>query len=210
MKLYDVGCGDKPFQQFLDGKVERYIGVDVEDGFYDARHIDLIGSAYAIPAPDGAADAVISSQVLEHLERPEDALREMARLLRPGGLLFISFPFLYPMHALPHDHLRYTRFYFDAALRRHGFTLVERKTIGGFWYCGGLFAGLYLQSFDRGLLKKTGLMRGLIFLVKLLFYAIHSLEGAAFDLTGRNKDDFRLPWTINYIYAAQRNGSSLA
>jgi SAM-dependent methyltransferase len=204
MKVYDVGCGDKPFQKFLDGKVESYIGVDIEDGFYDASHIDLVGSAYAVPAPDGAADAVISSQVLEHLERPEDALKEASRLLRPDGFLFISFPFLYPIHALPNDYLRYTRFYFDAALVRHGFAIVERKTIGGFWYCCGVFSGLYLQSFDRGLLKQTGLVRGLIFLLKLLFCAIHSLEGAAFDLTGRDKDDFRLPWAVNYVYVARR------
>jgi SAM-dependent methyltransferase len=204
MKVYDVGCGDKPFQKFLDGKVESYIGVDIEDGFYDASHIDLVGSAYAVPAPDGAADAVISAQVLEHLERPEEALKEVARLLRPDGFLFISFPFLYPIHALPHDYLRYTRFYFDAALERHGFAIVERKSIGGFWYCCGLFSGLYLQSFDRGFLKKTGLVRGLSFLLKLTLYAVHCLEGAAFDLSGRNKNDFRLPWAVNYVYAARR------
>ena len=204
MKIYDVGCGDKPFQKFLDGKVESYIGVDVEDGFYDASHIDLIGSAYAVPAPDGAADAVISSQVLEHLERPEEALKEAARLIRPNGFLFISFPFLYPIHAPPHDYLRYTRYYFDALLERRGFAIVERKTIGGFWYCCGAFSGLYLQSFDRGLLKKTGLVRGLIFLLKCLFYAIHSLEGTALEISGRNKDDFRLPWAVNYVYAARR------
>ena len=204
MKVYDVGCGDKPFQKFLHGKIESYIGVDVEDGFYDASHIDLVGSAYAVPAPDGAADAVISSQVLEHLDRPEEALKEAARLIRPNGFLFISFPFLYPIHAPPHDYLRYTRYYFDALLERHGFTIVERKTIGGFWYCCGLFSGLYLQSFDQGPLKKTGLVRGLIFLVKLLFYALHRLEGAVLDLTNRNRDDFRLPWPVNYVYVACR------
>ena len=204
MKVYNVGCGAKPFKNFLDGKVESHIGVDVEDGFYDASHIDLVGSAYAVPAPDGAADAVISSQVLEHLERPEDALKEAARLIRPDGFLFISFPFLYPIHALPHDYLRYTRFYFDAALERHGFAIVERKTIGGFWYCCGVFSGLYLQSFDLGPLKKTGMVRGLIFLMKFLFYVIHRLEGTAFDLAGRDKDNFRLPWAINYVYVARK------
>lgn len=204
MDVYDVGCGDKPFKKFLDGKVKSYIGVDIVDGFYDAGHIDLVGSAYDVPAPDGAADAIISSQVFEHLERPVDALKEAARLLHAGGLLFTSFPFLYPIHAMPHDYMRYTQYYFDSLLAQHGFEIVERKMLGGFWYCCGVLSGLYLQGFDRGLLKKTGLVRGFIFLFKMALYAIHSLEGALLDLAGRKKEEFRLPWAVNYIYVARK------
>jgi len=88
-QVYDIGCGAKPFASALDGKVKKYIGVDVEDGFYDSSYIDLLGTAYDVPTDDGSADAVISSQVLEHLEYPEKSIEETARILREEGLFFL-------------------------------------------------------------------------------------------------------------------------
>lgn len=108
--VYDIGCGGKPFAGALDGKVSKYIGVDIEDGFYDSSYIDLVGNAYDVPIDDGSADAVISSQVFEHLEFPEKALGEAARILKERGFLFLAFPFLYPLHAEPHDYSRITEF----------------------------------------------------------------------------------------------------
>ena len=87
-QVYDIGCGQKPFSKALNNKVKSYIGVDVEDGFYDSSHIDLIGTAYDIPIDDGCADAAISSQVLEHLEQPEKAIEETARILKENGFFF--------------------------------------------------------------------------------------------------------------------------
>ena len=51
-QVYDIGCGGKPFYA-LNGKVKKYIGVDVEDGFYDLD-IDLVGTAYEVPVDDAA------------------------------------------------------------------------------------------------------------------------------------------------------------
>jgi SAM-dependent methyltransferase len=76
MSVFDVGCGDKTFAAFMAGRVKEYIGVDIEDGFYDSGHIDLIGDAHSVPIGPDLADAVISSQVLQHLERPLDELAE--------------------------------------------------------------------------------------------------------------------------------------
>jgi len=204
MRVYDVGCGAQPFKSILSSRVREHIGVDIPDGFYEASHIDLVGSAYNVPAPDGAADAIISSQVLEHLARPDEALKETARLLRTGGLFFLSFPFLYPIHAEPRDYLRYTHFYCEGALNEHGFEILEREAIGGFWYCGGFFLGLYLQYIDRSILKKLRIVRGVTFLLRWMFYLIHRLEGAVLRLAARDATEFRLPWTINYVFVARK------
>jgi 2-polyprenyl-3-methyl-5-hydroxy-6-metoxy-1,4-benzoquinol methylase len=83
-RVYDIGCGDKPFSGPLDALGCSYIGVDVERGFYGMESIDLVGSAYDVPAVDADADAVLLVQVIEHLQRPRDAFLEGARLLKVG------------------------------------------------------------------------------------------------------------------------------
>lgn len=85
------------------------MGIDTIDGFYDKDAVDIVAKADAIPVADGVADAVLSTQVIEHLPDPDAAIAESTRVLKDGGLLFISFPFQYPLHVAPHDFFRYTR-----------------------------------------------------------------------------------------------------
>jgi SAM-dependent methyltransferase len=74
---------------------------------YRARP-DLFADAAYLPVADSSADTVVILEVLEHLRFPGDALREIARVLRPGGRLLLTMPFLYPVHDAPHDYQRYT------------------------------------------------------------------------------------------------------
>jgi len=74
-------------------------------------HPDLVGDVMAMPCEDASFDAVLCLAVLEHVPRPWDAVREMRRVLKPGGTLFCYVPFLSPYHAMPGyygDYFRYT------------------------------------------------------------------------------------------------------
>jgi SAM-dependent methyltransferase len=204
MSVYDVGCGDKPFASFMKGRVREYVGVDVEDGFYDARHIDLIGDAYSVPVPTESVDAVISSQVLEHLERPLDALTEAHRILKPDGLLFLSAPFLYPLHAAPRDFGRFTRFYWNHHLAQCGFRIEDFQTIGGFWFCISLFTNAYLQTFNRGSIRRIRIMSFAMWLVKVFSLGLHKFEGLIIRLARRDPEAIRATWAINYVIVARR------
>lgn len=203
-EVYDIGCGGKPFSSVLDGKVSKYIGVDVEDGFYDSSYIDLVGTAYDVPIDDGSADAVISSQVLEHLEYPEKAIEETARILKEEGLFFLAFPFLYPLHAEPHDYSRITEFKIKKMLEIEGFEVLEFQRIGGFWYLAGLFLGMYLQPIDRGFLKKAKISTAFLWLVRFFFGALHSLEGFVLRCIKKKPEVFRKKWISNYVLVAQK------
>lgn len=204
MEVFDIGCGDKPFAPILAGKVKKHIGVDIEDGFYDSSHIDLVGTAYEVPAPDAAADAVISSQVIEHLEYPDKALKEAARLLKPGGYLFLSFPFLYPMHAEPIDFNRQTEYGIKTMLRDAGFESVEFTKIGSLWYLIGMSLGIYLQPIDRGILKKTKIAFTFLKIVSWVFMQLHNLEGALIRALGKNPDNYRKKWAVNHVLVAKK------
>jgi len=196
--VYDVGCGQKPFAALLEGKVRKHIGVDVADGFYQPHQVDLIGSAYDVPAPDGIADAVILSEVIEHLETPLLAVQEAHRLLKPGGLVFLSFPFLYPQHAAPRDYLRFTEFYLANKIAGENLDIVESSRLGGYWYLMGMYASMYLQELDRGVLKMTMLVKVASAVVGLICLALHKFEEVLLRIAGKDVAEIRAKWTANY------------
>lgn len=82
------------------------------------------GSVTELPFPDGSFDAVVSADVLYHVDDDERALREFARVLRPGGLVVINVPayqWLWSYHdTAVHSRRRYTRPQLTAKLRSAG------------------------------------------------------------------------------------------
>lgn len=202
--IYDIGCGDKPFEAFLEGQGHNYVGVDIEDGFYDASHIDLVGDAYNVPVENGKADAVISCELIEHLERPMDSILENNRILKQGGTLFLAFPFLYPIHAAPRDFQRFSEYCIQNMMKQSGFEIVNFKRIGGFWYSMGIFSGIYLIGLNKGITRKLGIFQALNFTSKFIFLLMHKLEGLIFTIAGKNPENFRLIWPCNYVFVAKK------
>ncbi|HXV14419.1 MAG TPA: class I SAM-dependent methyltransferase [Candidatus Krumholzibacteria bacterium] len=203
--VYDVGCGTKPFAPALASLGVVHVGVDMDNGFYGEDAVDIIGVADALPLRAGVADAVLSSQVIEHLPDPEVAMREAHRVLKPGGLLFISFPLLFPLHAAPYDFFRYTEHGFQAMCRRGGFEIVEVHEMGGFWYMLSVFGDRYANTLDRSIVKRLRLVPVLSFPARLAWWALHNLEGAAYAAVGKNVRGARRTWAVNYVYVARRS-----
>lgn len=202
MTIYDVGCGEKPFAAFLKTRVAKHIGVDLERGFYGSNRVDLIGSADDLPIDDGAADAVLSSQVIEHLPDPEKSIAETARVLKPGGLLFLSYPFLYPIHAPPHDFMRLSQFAMDAILKRHGLDLVDRRVLGGFWYMMGTLTPIYLSGLP--LARQLRLGKALAWIARTWFRGLHFLEGRTLQLMKKDTTATRSNWAVTYVLVARK------
>lgn len=85
-KVLEVGSG----RGYLQDLVEDYTGLDLSPSV--ARHYHkkfVVGSATALPFPDNTFDAIWTVWVLEHIPEPEKAMREMRRVLKPGGKLFL-------------------------------------------------------------------------------------------------------------------------
>jgi SAM-dependent methyltransferase len=103
-KLLDVGCGRKPYKDTYFAGADSYIGVDFAT---PNSQPDVVGSALDIPLEDQSFDTVVSTELLEHVPDPLRALREMHRLLKPGGYLILATPMYWPRHEVPHDYFRY-------------------------------------------------------------------------------------------------------
>jgi SAM-dependent methyltransferase len=94
--LLDVGGGPGYFAQAFRALGARYVGLDADVGELslhgrDVAHDTVLGSGMALPFRDGTVDVCYSSNVLEHVARPEQMADEMVRVTKPGGLVFLSY-----------------------------------------------------------------------------------------------------------------------
>lgn len=90
---------------------------------------DILASADKIPLPGNTIDTILSSQMLEHVVNPLDCLKEMIRVLKPGGSLIITIPQSNEMHSEPDDYWRFTKFGIVFLLEQAGFkveTVLQR------------------------------------------------------------------------------------
>ena len=115
LELLDVGCGDRPYEELLRG-ASRIVGFDVPGNV----HADLHGSIDAIPVDDASFDVVLCLQVLEHVPEPGAAVRELRRVVRPGGRVLLSTHGVYPYHPNPEDLWRWTHSGLDRLFRDNG------------------------------------------------------------------------------------------
>lgn len=104
LRVLDVGCGDKPYFPYFAGCAASYVGVDVVPG----PEVDLVGGAEHLPVADGGFDLVLCTQVLEHVDDPAAAVRELRRVAAPGGRILASTHGVQVYHPSPNDFWRWT------------------------------------------------------------------------------------------------------
>src|SRR3990167_8291343 len=111
--ILDIGCGTKPYRRFFDCR--RYIGID---GSILVKP-DICARSLNIPFKDNCFDAVICTELLEHLKEPGECLEEIKRVLKPQGYLYLSVPQSWGLHYEPRDYWRFTRYGIDYLLDKH-------------------------------------------------------------------------------------------
>lgn len=132
--VLDAGAGQCRYARYF--KRHRYVPVDnaVGDPNWDYSQLSVMGDLEHIPMAASAFDAAVSIVVLEHTREPQRVLTEIARVLRPGGKLFLVVPNQWEVHQAPIDYYRFTRHGVEYLLSKSAFNVLEVEAIGGFFW----------------------------------------------------------------------------
>jgi O-methyltransferase len=122
--VLDAGSANGPYRHYFDHC--KYQTADI------AGKVDYKSDLCALPIVDNLFDAVISTQVLEHIKTPDLAVHEIYRILKPGGKLLLTTPFFFEEHLVPCDYFRFTQFGLNDLLSRAGFEIDTHRWLEGF------------------------------------------------------------------------------
>lgn len=149
--LVELGGGRMPYYHLYASKAAEVWCTDWPQTLHQTLHTDLFCDLDApLPLRECCADTLIAADVLEHLYRPQELLREMWRILRPGGVALVNTPFMYWVHEAPHDYFRFTQHAMARMAREAGFEPLQVDPIGGALCVLADIAGKLIQRLPLG------------------------------------------------------------
>lgn len=159
--VLDVGAGVCQYKNLITAN-NKYESCDLEDGFHLNQKHDFLASVYDIPRPDRHYDGVLMLQVLEHLEFPVKGLKEVNRILKDGGFLFLSVPQAAGDHFEPYHFFNYTQFGLRSVFAQAGFDIKEHHRLAGmFTYTGNRLEKLGSIVFNQW--RKKNILAVIVF-----------------------------------------------
>jgi SAM-dependent methyltransferase len=179
----DIGCGSKPYANLFT--CEKYIGLDIEVSGHKHKnsHIDVFYDGVTIPFERDFFDSVVCFEALEHIFNPETFLKEVIRVLKPGGKAIFTLPFIWDEHEQPYDYARYSSFGLKYLFENCGFTIIENKK----YLCDlrllSLLTNVYIYKIIRKLIPYK-----ISYLLILPLTSINNLLGHVFYLLPKNSD----------------------
>ena len=197
--VLDAGAGEGRFKE--DFSHTLYFATDstVGDQAWDYTNLDVLSDLILLPFGSHVFDAVFCSQVLEHVAEPLSVTREISRVIKPGGRLYLTAPQSWPQHQKPNDFFRYTSFGLRHLFNRAGLRTESIKPMGGyFWYLSFQLQNINFWLFPSGMpgRKWTWPIRGLFGLVFQLFLPLILYN---LDSLDRQKDE-----TLGYLCIAHK------
>jgi SAM-dependent methyltransferase len=131
--ILDAGAGECVYKRLFRHCNYKAIDSAVGESRWNYTNLDYVGPLHKMPIKQGIFDAVLCTQVLEHLEWPRESAKEMYRVLKPGGKLYMTAPMAHPEHQVPYDFFRYTSHGIKVICRDAGFKDIKVTPFGGFW-----------------------------------------------------------------------------
>lgn len=146
-KILDVGCGSKPYQHLF--KNCEYSGIDIKENNKSDKHKknDIFFDGENIPFKNQEFDVIVCTEVFEHAENINKLINEISRVLKIGGIIFYTMPFMWPEHCQPYDFRRYTSIEHKRMLKKNNFINIRvKKTTGIFSSVGQLISDFFVNK----------------------------------------------------------------
>ncbi|MBF0216872.1 MAG: class I SAM-dependent methyltransferase [Candidatus Omnitrophica bacterium] len=199
MLVLDAGCGLGQYRKLVKG---GYIALDLSRRA--GCNIDVVGDLLNIPAKDSAFDRILCLQVLEHVKEPITLLKELRRVLKPGGDLLLTAPQGWGEHMKPEDYFRFTSYGLRHLAGQAGMEVSSIEPLGGFFnYLGNRIQYIPLVAFSR---VKNGFWRLMVLPFKLAGAVIFSLLlgplTSLLDILDGERD-----FTLNYGCVFKKKGA---
>lgn len=141
--ILDAGAGELQYKplcshlKYTSQDLGQYDGRGNTEGFHttkwDTSRLDIVSDINNIPVKDSSFDSIMCTEVFEHISEPAKAVKEFARILKPGGTLVLTVPFCSLTHFAPYYFANgYSKYWHEKVLAENGFTIQEMDFNGNF------------------------------------------------------------------------------
>lgn len=125
-KILNAGAGWREVSHLINGEL---VNQDIYWPDDSRKNINIYSPIHNIPSVDSVFDTVICIAVLEHVENPDAVISEFFRVLKPGGHVIATVPFLQPEHKIPTDYQRYTKDGLETIFIVNNFEIVSTENL---------------------------------------------------------------------------------
>ncbi len=181
-RILDAGAGEQPFKKFcahlkyVSQDFGQYKPEELESGLqmpkWGYAKLDIICDIALIPEADGSFDAIMCTEVFEHIINPREAMKEFSRLLRNDGYLIITSPFCSLTHFAPyHFYSGFNSFFYVEELKKNGFEIIEMIPNGNYFeYIAQELRRLpsISEKYSPGIVLENEKLKELLFLLEKL------------------------------------------
>lgn len=118
--VLDLGSGSRPYKELFP----KAIAADI----VNSPEVTVLADGQNLPFKDETFKLVVCTEMLEHLERPWQAVSEMHRVLKNGGKVVLTTRFIFPIHNSPNDYFRFTKFGLRSLFHNWRIILLKEET----------------------------------------------------------------------------------
>jgi SAM-dependent methyltransferase len=130
--VLDCGCGPVPYHELYKPKVTNATCIDWSQNPDVIKLIDQqVDINGPLPFAEGTFDSVLCTDVIAHIKRPWELFKELSRVLKPGGRMLVTTPFIYWLAEHPHEYYHPTRFGLQDMTKAAGMEVIYLEPYGG-------------------------------------------------------------------------------